>query len=106
MDMEVLYSKYNVQPLSLQYREHMCAALCTGRGPSQRQNELDCDRLAINLRSNNKVNFKKAKKQLYELYLKSSKVRGLRIWEMLPANMKKATTKVKFKRLVKAICKT
>ena len=74
--------------------------------PLKGQKELGCDRLTINLRSNNKVNFKKAKKQLYEFYLKSPKVRGWRIWEMLPANDQKVTTQVKFKRLVTAICKT
>ena len=98
-----IVNNYNVQPSSLRYREHMCSIMYRH---GKRQNELDCEWPTINLRSNNKVNFKKANKRKYELYLKSPKVRGVQIREMLPANVQKATTKVKFKRLVKAICRT
>ena len=40
------------------------------------------------------------------LYLKSPKVRGIKVWEMLPANVQKAPTifKVKFKNFIKLIC--
>ena len=65
---------------------------------------LDHHRSSINLRSNKKVNFTKKSKWRYELYLKSPKVRGVKVWEMLPAGVEKATTKVKFKKLLKTLC--
>ena len=42
----------------------------------------------------------------HEKYLKSPLVRGVKLWEMLPEKVQKATTKVKFKSFVKQICKT
>ena len=45
-DIEVLYSKYNAQPLFLWYREHMCSNMYR---QSKRQNELDCDGPTIKL---------------------------------------------------------
>ena len=62
--------------------------------------------LSINLRSNSKIHFKKRKRRKYEKYLKSLLVRGVKLWEMLPEKVQKATTKVKFKSFVKQICKT
>ena len=38
--------------------------------------------------------------------MKSPLVRGVKLWEMLPEKVQKVTTKVKFKSLVKQICKT
>ena len=32
-------------------------------------------------------------------------IEGMKVWNMLPANVQKATTKVKFKCLIKKICK-
>ena len=40
-----------------------------------------------------------------EQYLKSALVRGVKIWEMLPSEVQKATTKVKFKAYMKQICR-
>ena len=40
----------------------------------------------------------------YELYLCSPLCRGIKIWEMLTANIQRATTKVKFKRELHALC--
>ena len=61
----------------------------------------------INLRSNIKIHNKKTRKrQKYEKHLKNPLVRGVKLWRMLPKKVKKATTKVQFKSLVKQICKT
>ena len=40
------------------------------------------------------------------MHLKSPRVRGVKVWDMLPATVQKATTKVKFKLLIKKICRT
>ena len=64
------------------------------------------DPVRPNLRSNKKVKFKKESKYRYTMYLKSLRVRGVKVWDMLPATVQKATTKVKFKSLIKKICRT
>ena len=75
-----------------------------------RQSKIDGNieyrRPSINLRSNGKVKFKAKQRRKYELYLKSPKVRGVKLWEMLPLDVQRATTKVKFKKLIKEICRT
>ena len=58
----------------------------------------------VQLRSSKKVKFKKGKKHQYELYLRSPLSRGVKIWEMLTAKVQKATTRVKFKRLIHELC--
>ena len=73
---------------------------------SKRPNILDPVRPAINLRSNKKVKFKKENKYRYTIYLKSPRERGMKVWDMLPSKVQKATTKVKFKILIKKICRT
>ena len=52
------------------------------------------------------VKFKKHSKYRYMMYLMSPRVRCVRIWDMLPVKVQKATTKVKFKCLIKKICRT
>ena len=73
---------------------------------SKRTSILDSVRPTINLRSNKKVKFKKQSKYRYTMYLKSPTMRGMKVWDMLPATVQKATTKVKFKSLIKKICRT
>ena len=53
---------------------------------------------------NKKIKFKKRKLRQCEMYLYSPLSRGIRIWDMLMAEVQKATTKVKFKRLMRIIC--
>ena len=101
-DISVLYQLYNVQTLALRYREHLSSLMYRY---SKKHENLDCRRPTMNLRSSNKVKFRKKGKRKYELYLKSPKVRGVKVWEMLPSNVQKATTKVKFKNFMKSICK-
>ena len=62
--------------------------------------------LDLNLCSNKKVKLKKERVYKYALYLKTPKICGDGVWEMLPAMVQKATTKVKFKALIKQICRT
>ena len=102
VDVDLLYGKYGIQHLCLRYREHIS---CFMYRQSKKPGMLDLDRPTINLRSNKKVKFKKKSKYRYTIYLKSPKVRGMKVWNMLPANVQKATTKVKFKCLIKKICK-
>ena len=66
----------------------------------------DIVRPPMNLHSNKKVKFKKGTKYRYTMHLKSPRVRGVKVWDMLPATVQKATTKVKFKLLIKKICRT
>ena len=55
---------------------------------SKRAGIIDFVRPPMNLHSNKQVKFKKV-------------VCGVKVWDMLPASVQKATTKVKFKLLIK-----
>ena len=103
MEVARLYDKYGIQPLVLRRREHHS---CIMYILSKKNVNLEIARPSINLRSNSKIHFKKRKRRKYEKYLKSPLVRGVKLWEMLPEKVQKATTKVKFKSFVKQICKT
>ena len=103
MEVAQLYDKYGIQPLVLRRREHHS---CVMYILSKKNVNLEIARPSINLRSNSKIHFKKRKRRKYEKYLKSPLVRGVKLWEMLPEKVQKATTKVKFRSFVKQICKT
>ena len=103
VDVDLLYGKYGIQPLCLRYREHIS---CFMYRQSKRAGIIDFVRPPMNLRSNKKVKFKKGTKYRYTMHLKSPRVRGVKVWDMLPATVQKATTKVKFKLLIKKICRT
>ena len=100
---DLLYGKYGIQPLCLRYREHIS---CFMYRQSKRAGIIDFVRPPMNLRINKKVRFKKGTKYRYIMHLKSPRVRGVKVWDMLPATVQKATTKVKFKLLIKKICRT
>ena len=91
VNVDILYGKYNVQPLRLRYREHIS---CFMYRQSKRSDILDPVGPAINLSSNKKVKFKKESIYKYAIYLKSPKMCGVNVWDMLPAMVQKATTKV------------
>ena len=101
-DIETLYRTYNIQKLFMRYKEHLS---CIMYRYSKLSDKLEYKRPSINLRSNKKVKFKKLRKRKYEQYLKSPLVRGVKVWEMLPVAVQKATTKVKFKSYMKQICR-
>ena len=98
---DVLYNCYNVQPLTLRWREHI---LCLMYRLSHNIQNIEVKRPNVQLRSSKKVKFKKGKKRQYELYFCSPLSRGVKIWEMLTAKVQKATTRVKFKRLIHELC--
>ena len=103
VDVDRLYGKYGIQPLCLRYREHIS---CFMYRQSKRAGIIDFVRPPMNLRSNKKVKFKKGTKYRYTMHLKSPRVHGVKVWDMLPATVQKATTKVKFKLLINKICRT
>ena len=59
----------------------------------------------MNLHSNDEVKFKTVQMRMYELYLKSPMCRCIRLWDMLNVEVQRATTKVKFKLLIKPKCR-
>ena len=63
---------------------------------------LDHVQLDIHLRSQNRVKFK-ATRRRYETCLKSLMSRGISLWNRLPKNVQKTTTKVKFKLGIRSI---
>ena len=62
--------------------------------------KVDLYRARENLLSNKKVKFKKGKRHQFELYLCSPLCRGISTWEMLTADVQRATAKVTFKKLI------
>ena len=91
----------NVKGLCMRYKEHIMyrhSKLC---------DTIEYARTTIYLHSNNKVKFEKLHRCKYELYLESPMVRGVKVWEMLPIAVQRATTKVKFKAYIymKQICR-
>ena len=102
VDVDLLYGKYGIQPLCLRYRGHIS---CFMYRQSKRAGIIDFVRPPMNLHSNKKVTFKKGTKYRYAIHLKSPRMHGVKVWDMLPATVQKATTKVKFKLLVKNICR-
>ena len=59
----------------------------------------------MNLHNKDKVKFKKVQIRTYELYLRSPMCRCIRLWDMLKAEVQRVTTKVKFKLLIKPMCR-
>ena len=57
LDLSLCISLYNTQPLRLRWREHI---LCLMYCQSKNRQLIDVDRPQINLRSNNRVKFKKS----------------------------------------------
>ena len=102
MSLDELHTLYNVQPLKLRWREHI---LCLMYRQSRKRNLLDVERPRMSLRSNDKVKFKKMRMRMYELYLKSPMCRCIKLWDMLKAEVQRATTKAKFKLLIKPMCR-
>ena len=103
VDVDDLCGMYHVQPLKVCWREHIYRVMYRR---SKNNKNLELKRPTNNLPSNKRVQFKKCRRRKYELYLRSSLVRCVRIWEMLTESVQKATTKVKFKKLLGVICRT
>ena len=99
---EQLCGPNGIQPLKLRRREHI---LCLMYRQIKMGHKVDTKKAYIELRSNEKVKFKKSKKRKYELYLKSPMSRCSKIWEMLKPEIQKATTKGKFKKYITQMCR-
>ena len=97
-----LCMKYNIQALRLGWREHILSLMYR---LSKKKHKLNVIRPKINLRSTAKVKFLKKRKRTYEIYLKSPMCRCSKLWEMLAFDVQRATTKVKFKTLIKGMCR-
>ena len=87
---------YNFEPLKAKRRKHHLALMYR---LSKNGLYLDTARPKIALRSRNKVKFTTAKTKLTKV-MKSPFYRGVTLWEMLTAQVQRATTKVKFKMLI------
>ena len=87
---------YNFEPLKARRRKHHLALMYR---LSKNGLYLDTVRPKIALRSRNKVKFTTAKTKLTKV-MKSPFYRGVTLWEMLTAQVQRATTKVKFKMLI------
>ena len=66
---------------------------------------LEVERPTVTIGSNNKVKIKKTCMRTYEVYLKSPLCRCSKIWEMLTYDVQRVTKKVKFKNLIKQMCR-
>ena len=68
------------------------------------QKDVKCGYCPHHMDSNNKIKFRRQKMNLKGIE-KSPMMRGIKIWDMLPPGLQRATTKVKFKtELKKLIC--
>ena len=63
---------------------------------------LDVYRPPMTLRSNKKIKFRRQNRNLKGIE-KSPMMRGIKIWDMLPSGLQRATTKVKFKTELKKL---
>ena len=100
MSLDELHTLYTVQPLKLRWQEHI---LCLMYHQSKKKKLIDVERPRMNLRSNDKVKFKKVQLHMYELYLRSPMCRCIRLWDMLKQKYKKR--QLKFKLLIKPMCR-
>ena len=96
-----IYVRYNVQPLKLRWREHM---LCVAYRQSRMKHMVDTNRPNIVLRSHDRIKFKTIGKRHYELYLKSPLSRCIKVWNTVCKEVQRATSKVKFKKLIRPMC--
>ena len=90
---------YRLTSPSARRREHHCAIMYRF---SKLKGYLDLYRPKINLRSRNKVKFRLFKSSLKQIE-KSPMNRGVKLWNLIPENIQKSVTKVKFKTGIKTV---
>ena len=66
---------------------------------SRTDSYIDLARPEMDLRSRNKIKFSMAKTKMTKV-TKSPYYRGVSLWDMLPEEVQRATTKVRLKRLI------
>ena len=87
---------YNIEPLKDRRHRHHLALMYR---LSRIDRYIDADRPDITLRSRNKIKFQTPRTKLTKV-MNSPFYRGARLWDMLAEEVQKATTKVRFKRLI------
>ena len=98
-DMNVLENLYSISSLNRRRKEHHCTIMYR---LSRRGECIDTYRPKIRLRSRKKVKFRNKKRNL-EKITKSPLYRGIKLWDMIPDNIQRSVTKVKFKQQIRAI---
>ena len=99
LDVNRLSSLYRLAQLKERRAEHLCVVMYR---VSKKQELLENHRPAVNLRSKNKIKFK-VRRRDKEKYLKSPLSRGIVLWDRIPEEIQKSTTKVKFKKHIKSL---
>ena len=99
VDVINLENIYNIDSPTKRRQSHHCAIMYR---LSRRGRDLENYRLTIRLRSRNKIKFKQ-KRRILEGILKSPMHRGIKLWNMIPEDIQRSVTKVKFKAGIKGI---
>ena len=99
VDIHNLEIIYRVDHPKKRRQEHHCAIMYR---LSRLGRDLDNYRPPIRLRSRNKIEFKQKMRSL-EGILKSPMNRGIKLWNMIPENIQRSVTKVKFKAGIQGI---
>ena len=89
-----LINHYRIIPVEKQQDEHLCSFMYR---MSKNPTLLCHDRPEIHLRGHNKIKFMPYNRT-YERYLKSPLSRGTSLWDRLPEEIQRSTTKFKFKK--------
>ena len=97
LDVYVIANLFSLTPLKLRRAEHL--SLIMFRLKSD-QTLIHQARPKIHLRERNKTKFKSYKRQ-NERFLSSPISRGITMWDRIPLQVQRSTTKVKFKRDIK-----
>ena len=90
---------YRIPQICVRQDEHLCSLMYR---LSKNPELLTHTRPRVHLRNRGKIKFKPYKRT-YEKYLKSPLARGISLWDRLPENVQKSTTKFKFKKSVRKI---
>ena len=98
-DLSSLERRYLLESPSMRRKEHHCMIMYRLSGKGQ---YIDRYRPPIRLRSRKKVKFKTYKRNLSKI-VKSPFYRGIKLWDMIPIEIQRSVTKVKFKRELKQI---
>ena len=96
-DYNDLMELYGIEPLWKRRKHHHLLVMYRH---AQDTANLNCSRPGIILRSSTKIKFRNRKTALTKVQ-KSPYNRGVSLWDRLPADVQRATTKVKFKNMVR-----
>ena len=94
-----LTNLHRLNMLKFRRAEHLA---CSMYRLSTDTTRLERSRPNVHLRSRNKIKFK-SHKRTYEKYLRSPLSRGITLWDRIPKQVQRSTTKVKFKKAIKPL---